>query len=160
MVHTASSSSRARDAPDFSSVSHILSPIGRVEYLGHDIGAAARFDLAPLASMYGMFAGSMAGMALPKRGPGAPKIGSVVKEQIVPYLSLLAEPWDGERWSDNMGNPMGMQLQGMRNIAEACRDEWVDGAVLEQLTKQMEKVVQRFGGDSGLTGLGHLLLEE
>ncbi|KAK4454483.1 hypothetical protein QBC34DRAFT_160202 [Podospora aff. communis PSN243] len=156
-----------QDESTFSSISHALSPIGNPQYLGPDITSASRFDLAALSAMYGMFAGGMAGMALLKRGPGSPKIGKTVKEQIVPiisalveYLGLLAEAWDGERWGDSMGNPMGMQLEGVKNIVEACREEGVDGRVLEALRGQMEGVVGRFGADSGLAGLGILLLGE
>ncbi|KAK0620753.1 hypothetical protein B0T14DRAFT_411221, partial [Immersiella caudata] len=153
------------DSPSFQSISNTLMPIGKPEYLGPDITSASRFDLAALSAMYGMFAGGMTGMGLLKRGPGSPKIGQTVKEQIVPivgalveYLGLLAEAWDGERWGDSMGNPMGMQVQGVRNIVTACREEGVDGGVLEVLRRQMEGVVESFGADSGLAGLGVLLL--
>lgn len=150
----------------FSSVESVLSPIGTPQYLGSDITAAARFDLAALSSMYGMFAGSMTGMALLKRAPGSgtPSVGKVVKEQIMPfltalmpYLEVLANAWDEERWGDNLGNPMGMQLQGVRNIVEACKDDGLGSGVMEELARMMGKVVERFGSDSGLTALGKVL---
>jgi 3-hydroxyisobutyrate dehydrogenase-like beta-hydroxyacid dehydrogenase len=97
-------------------IEHLLSPIGNPQFLGGDVGAAACFDVAALASMYGMFAGSFLGMALLKKGSGpspsssvlsssahttphassgkpssgaGSQIGSVVAKQIVPFLTAL-----------------------------------------------------------------------
>jgi hypothetical protein len=117
--------------------------------------------------MYGMFAGSLTGLALLKRGSGASTIAGVVKEQVVPFLTALvpyleglAEAWDAERWEDNMGNPMGMQLQGVKNIVEACEEEGVEASMMESLVRVMEKCVGRFGGDSGLPALGRVFVLE
>ena len=157
--------------------SKILSGIGRPQYLGPEIAAAARFDLAALSSMYGMFAGAFVGMGFLKRGGGGgggdtskspnPEIGQVVKGQIVPFLTALvpylggiAEMWDKEDWMDNMGNPVGMQLEGVRNILEACREDGIKGAaVLEELGKLMQRAVERHGEDSGVAFVGALMLE-
>jgi len=166
------------DETSFSpSCSSILSGIGRPQYLGPEIAAAARFDLAALSSMYGMFAGAFVGMGFLKRGGAGgggdtskspnPKIGQVVKEQIVPFLTALvpylggiAEMWDREDWMDNMGNPVGMQLEGVRNILEACREDGIKGAaVLEELGKLMQRAVERHGEDSGVAFVGALMLE-
>ncbi|KAK5655173.1 hypothetical protein OQA88_6072 [Cercophora sp. LCS_1] len=151
-------------------VKGVLEQIGKVVYLGSEVGAAARFDLAALASMYGMFAGGMAGMGLLKRGVNTEnggKIGVTVKEMIVPflmalvpYLGEIAEAWDEERWEDDMGNPLGMQLEGVRNIITACEEESVDDGGLKGLMGLMERAVERFGGGGGLAGVGRFVLTE
>ncbi|KAL2672829.1 hypothetical protein Neosp_013545 [[Neocosmospora] mangrovei] len=41
----------------FKPIASLLEPVGRPEYLGTAIDAAARYDLAALSSMYGMFSG-------------------------------------------------------------------------------------------------------
>jgi len=152
------------DSASFSVAAGLLSSIGTPQYLGPDITAAARFDLAALSSMYGMFAGSFIGMALLKRSPN-PSVGGTVKNQIVPFLTALipylghiASAWDEERWEDNMGNPVAMQLEGVRNIVAACEEEGVDATIMVQLMELMKRVVDEHGGDAGVTGVGKLLL--
>ncbi|KAM7211784.1 hypothetical protein V8F06_012821 [Rhypophila decipiens] len=159
---------------DVDSVKDVLSPIGRVQYLGSDITAASRFDLAALASMYGMFSGAFIGMGLLKRAgtsdgndKSTAMIGRVIKEEIVPfltalvpYLGLIAGSWDEEKWEENLGNPVGMQLQGVRNIISACREEGVDNAgMLDGLADLMARVVERYGSDAGVAGVGEFLLK-
>ncbi|KAM7189681.1 hypothetical protein V8F33_009929 [Rhypophila sp. PSN 637] len=160
---------------DVDSVRHVLSPIGRVQYLSGDITAASRFDLAALASMYGMFSGAFIGMGLLKRAgtsdgndENTATIGRVIKEEIVPfltalvpYLGLIAGSWDEEKWEENLGNPVGMQLQGVRNIIVACREEGVDhgGEMLDGLADLMARVVERYGSDAGIAGVGEFLLK-
>ncbi|KAK4209252.1 hypothetical protein QBC37DRAFT_352118 [Rhypophila decipiens] len=163
------------DDSDVNSVKDVLSPIGRVQYLGSDITAASRFDLAALASMYGMFSGAFVGMGLLKRAgtsddgndKNTATIGRVIKEDIVPfltalvpYLGLIAGSWDEEKWEENLGNPVGMQLQGVRNINAACREEGVDGGeMLDGLADLMARVVERYGSDAGIAGVGEFLLK-
>ncbi|KAK0649987.1 hypothetical protein B0T16DRAFT_389937 [Cercophora newfieldiana] len=154
------------DEAAFSEPSRLLSPIGNPQYLGPDIAAAARYDLAALSTMYGLFSGSFIGMALLKRSPN-PSIGKIVKESIVPFLTALvpyigeiATAWDEERWEDNMGNPVLMQLEGVRNIVAACEEEGVDSSFMTNLVNLMEKVVEQHGGDAGVTAVGKLLLKD
>ncbi|KAK0746949.1 hypothetical protein B0T18DRAFT_163561 [Schizothecium vesticola] len=155
------------DEDAFAAVQNVLSKLGTAQYLGPDTTAAARFDLAALATMYGMFAGGLVGMGLLKRGAGSSgKMAGVVKEGIapflmalVPYLGVIAEAWDEERWGDNLGNPLGMQLEGIKNIMAGCEDEGVDSALLGALARVMERAVDEFGGDVGLTVVGKLVMK-
>ncbi|KAK4150903.1 hypothetical protein C8A00DRAFT_36479 [Chaetomidium leptoderma] len=45
----------------------LLKPIGAVQYVAEDAGAASLYDVAALAGMYGMFIGAFTGMALLKK---------------------------------------------------------------------------------------------
>lgn len=176
------------DQAAFGEVESVLSALGTTQYLGEDVTAAARFDLAALAAMYGMFAGGFVGMGLLKRaslsstpfakggapsegtvavggvGDAGPKIGPTVKNHVtpiltslVPYLGIIAEAWDEGRWDDNMGSPIGMQLQGMQNIVAGCEEEGVDPGFLRGFAGVLEKVVGRYGEDAGLAGVGPML---
>lgn len=154
------------DEDAFTAVQDVLLKLGTAQFLGSDTTAAARLDLATLATMYGMFAGGLVGMGLLKRGPGSGKMAGVIKEGIapfltalVPYLGVIAEAWDEERWGDNLGNPLGMQLEGIKNIIAGCEDEGVDPALLGALARVMERAVDEFGGDVGLTVVGKLVMK-
>lgn len=150
----------------FKPIASLLEPLGRPEYLGIAVAAAARYDLAALASMYGMFSGMFVAMALLKKGSPDEKLEPVVSGSLnpfltalIPYTGLIARSWDEKAWDDNLGNPIGMQAQGLRNILEACRDDGMDDGFLEKLTVAMEKVVQDRGGNGGIALIGEYLLE-
>ena len=155
------------DSLSFAAPAKLLSSIGKAQYMGPDVTAAARFDLAALSTMYGMFAGSFVGMALLKRSPSQKSIGDAVRNDIVPfltalvpYLGLIADAWDEERWTDNMGSPVAMQLEGLKNLAAACEDEGVGTIFVPELAALMKRVVKMHGGDAGVAGVGALLLRE
>ncbi|KAL2255372.1 hypothetical protein VTK26DRAFT_3504 [Humicola hyalothermophila] len=150
----------------------LLRPVGRTLYVAEDAGAASLFDCAALAAMYGMFAGAFTGMGLLKRKRGA-KDGEKVKiadsvnkvmvpvlTALVPYVSLLAEQIDQERWMDSLGNPLAMQLAGVKNIAQSCEEEGVDGSALKSLYEGMEKGVKEGYGDGGLGVVSKYFLKE
>ncbi|KAH7007856.1 uncharacterized protein B0I36DRAFT_343360 [Microdochium trichocladiopsis] len=144
----------------------LVSPIGKPDYLGADVGAASRYDLASLAPMYGMFAGGFLGMALLKRGNPNAKLVPVVQEKIVPmiaalvpYMTGIARAWDAEDWVENDGNPVGMMAVGVQNILAAAADEGVDGTVLEEFGGLMEKVERDHGYDAGIAAVGTYLMK-
>jgi hypothetical protein len=158
----------------FSGVSKLLAPLGAAQYVGPDAGAAAIRDLAALAAMYGMFCGAFTGMGLLKKQkrqaggegeeetkvlPAVEKVVVPLLTALVPYVSLLAKSIDEETWDDNMGNPLGMQLAGVKNIIRACEEEGVDGRGLEFLSSVMQKVVDERGGDGGVAVVGKYLLK-
>ncbi|KAJ6445001.1 6-phosphogluconate dehydrogenase nad-binding protein [Purpureocillium lavendulum] len=157
-----------------------LASVGKALYTGEDVASAATDDLAALAAMYGMFSGALIGIGLLQRqlaktaagkgnnGSGAakvkvtPAVESVVVPvltALVPYITLIAKNVDDEAWDDNMGNPLGMQLAGVRNILQACKDEGVNGGALEMLVGLMQKVVDERGGDGGVPEVSRLMLE-
>lgn len=147
----------------------LISVIGRPVYVSPDPGAAALYDLALLAGMYGMFSGSFITMALMKRlQPQQHGLGGVkeaVGNLLVPllqfmasHIEMIANNWDTEDWGAH-GNAMEMQSIGMSNILKACEEEGVDGGALKYFGGLMDKVVGQVGGDGGLAMVGPLLLK-
>lgn len=151
----------------FEPIASLLESVGRPEYLGAAIDAAARYDLAALSSMFGMFSGMLVAMALLKKGHATAdeKLEPVVSGSLnpflgamIPYSGLIARSWDDKAWDDNLGNPVGMQAQALRNILEACRDDGVDDGFLKSLTSAMEEVVEDRGENGGIAVIGEYLL--
>ncbi|RKL03345.1 hypothetical protein BFJ70_g17287 [Fusarium oxysporum] len=151
----------------FKPIASFLDPLGRPEYLGTAIDAAARYDLAALSSMYGMFSGMFVAMGLLKKGHATvdEKLEPVVLGSLNPFLGalisyngLIARSWDDKAWDDNLGNPIGMQVQALRNILEACRDDGMDDGLLKNLTTAMEGVVKDRGDNGGIAVIGEYLL--
>jgi hypothetical protein len=141
----------------------VLKPIGAVQYVAADAGAASLYDVAALAGMYGMFMGAFTGIALLKKQRLAAGEEGVVKARpatdgvmvpvltaLVPYVSLLAENVDREDWMEDMGNPLAMQLVGVRNIIQTCEEEGVDGSGLAFLAQLMERAVGEGFGEGGV----------
>jgi hypothetical protein len=153
---------------EFAKVEDVLTELGAVKYLGPDVKAAARFDLTALASIYGMFGGAFLGMGLlKKQGHREGKMADAIKEGVVPfltalvpYLGMIAEAWDEKRWGDNMGNPLGMQVQGIKNILEGYEDKGVDSGLLKELAEVMERAAAEFGGDVGVQVVGKLIMKD
>lgn len=155
-----------------SAVSDLVSPLGASLYVGEDVTTAATNDLAALAAMYGMFSGAFIGIGLlqkqlSKSGKDASKTTSRPVSQVivpllkalVPYVALIATAVDEEAWDDSQGNPLGMQLAGLRNILQACKEEGVDGAGLEPLASLMQRVVDERGGEGGVAEVSRLIVE-
>ncbi|KFA46876.1 hypothetical protein S40293_03631 [Stachybotrys chartarum IBT 40293] len=149
---------------DFSSVATALKPLGQALYVAPDASAASAFDLAALAAMYGMFSGAFIGMSLLKKQfgktvPGVDKVVLPVLTALVPYVGLIAKSVDEKTWmEDNLGNPLAMQLAGVGNILQACKDEGVHGAGLEFLAAMMERAVGEGAGDGGVAAVGDYYL--
>jgi pyrroline-5-carboxylate reductase len=154
----------------------LLKPIGAVQYVAEDAGAASLYDVAALAAMYGMFVGSLTGIALLKKqkrrqGQGQEGEGKVlarpavdgvvvpVLNALVPYVSLLADGIDREAWMEDLGNPLAMQLAGVKNIVQSCEEEGVDGSGLKFMMELMEKAVGDRFGDGGLAAVGKYLFK-
>ncbi|KAK2616311.1 hypothetical protein QQS21_000745 [Conoideocrella luteorostrata] len=131
--------------------------LGLSLYTGQDIKSAATDDLAALSTMYGMFAGAFAGISLIRKQVGedgkvSPSVNRVVvplMKALVPYLSLIAETVDKQDWDNNLGNPLGMQVAGVKNILQAYKEDGVSGNALEGFLKVMQKTVDSKGGDVG-----------
>ena len=154
-------------------VADLVSPLGSAVYVGEDVASAATNDLAALAAMYGMFSGAFIGMGLLKRqlaktGGGAagtavsPAVNKIVVPllaALVPYVGLLAEAADKEDWDNDMGNPLGMQLTGVRNILQACEEEGVNGGGLDSIASFMQRLVDKRGGDGGVAEVATCVLE-
>ena len=154
-------------------ISALLAPIGTVQYLSEEVGAAALVDVAALASMYGMFTGAFTGIALLQKGAGGKRGGAKalskpavdqvvvpVLKALVPYVSLLAEMVDREEWMNDLGNPLAMQLAGVENIMQACVEEGVDPSGLEFLAKLMRKGVENGFGTGGSAVVGRYMFKE
>lgn len=152
-------------------IEELLKPIGAVQYVAEDAGAASLYDVAALAAMYGMFAGAFTGMALLKRLRGQQKrregkdgekvevkdavdgVMVPVLTALVPYVGLLAQQVDEERWGDSLGNPLAMQLAGVKNILQSCEEEGVDGTALNFLGALMERAVDEGFGEGGVAAV-------
>ncbi|KAH8662761.1 hypothetical protein BGZ61DRAFT_539477 [Ilyonectria robusta] len=150
-----------RSGHAFKPIASFLEPLGRPEYLGTAIDAAA------LSSMYGMFSGMFVAMALLKKGhtTADEKLEPVVSGSLnpclgalIPYIGLIARSGDDKAWDDNLGNPIGLQAQALRNILEACRDDGMDDGFLKNLTTAMEGVVKDRGENGGIAVIGEYLL--
>ena len=152
-------------------IADLVAPLGTAVYVGEDVASAATSDLAALAAMYGMFSGAFIGIGLLKRqlakagnssGGVAPAVKSIVVPlltALVPYVGLIAETADKEDWDDDLGNPLGMQLVGVRNILQACEEEGVNGGGLESIAELMQKIVDERGGDGGVAEVAKHVLK-
>lgn len=164
--------SGATEAEFQASLDGLLSPLGASVYTGEKVTSAASNDLAGLAAMYGMFSGAFIGIGLLKRelassgnstGKVAPFVDKIVVpllNALVPYVSLIANGVDEEDWDDHKGNPLGMQLVGVRNILQACREEGVNGAGLESIASMMQKAVDGRGGHGNVAEVANVILQE
>ncbi|KAK4110153.1 hypothetical protein N656DRAFT_770525 [Canariomyces notabilis] len=152
--------------------SGLLKPVGGVLYVAQDPGAASQVDCAALASMFGMFIGAFTGIGLIKKlkaadedGAGVAKAKPLVDKvmiplltALVPYVGLLAEQIDQERWMDDLGNPLAMQAEGVRNILQSCEDEGVDGTGLKFLYQLMERAVKDGFGPGGVAAVAKYII--
>ncbi|KAJ9413419.1 hypothetical protein QL093DRAFT_2473453 [Fusarium oxysporum] len=138
----------------FKPIASFLEPLGRPEYLGTAIDAAARYDLAALSSMYGMFSGMFVAMALLKKGH------TIVDEKLEPVVSGSLNPFLGALISYNglIARSWMTRPQALRNILEACRDDGMDDGFLKNLTTAMEGVVKDRGENGGIAVIGEYLL--
>lgn len=162
---------------DGSGVSALLKPVGTVQYVGADAGAASLYDVAALTAMYGMFMGAFTGIALLRRGQlrkegeGGGDGGKVaakaavdgvmvpVLTALVPYVSLLAGQVDREDWMDDLGNPLAMQAAGMRNILQTCEEEGVDGTGVQFISQLMDRAVEEGFGAGGVAAIAKYLFK-
>jgi pyrroline-5-carboxylate reductase len=154
----------------------LLKPIGAVQYVAEDAGAASLYDVAALAGMYGMFIGSLTGIALlkkQKQRAGQAKEGEKVLAKpatdgvvvpmlnaLVPYVSLIADGIDREAWMEDLGNPLAMQFAGVKNIVQTCEEEGVDGSGLRFMVELMEKAVRDGFADGGLAAVGRYMFKK
>ncbi|KFY21117.1 hypothetical protein V493_07570, partial [Pseudogymnoascus sp. VKM F-4281 (FW-2241)] len=104
--------------PVFATSAETIALLGAPRYMGADPGAAALYDLALLAGMYGMFAGSFTAMALMRRVDGGETLESRVggmlnpwMEALIPYQAAMAGSMDRGSF-ESLGNPVGMQREG------------------------------------------------
>lgn len=144
---------------------YVVSQIGAPQYIASDPGAAALYDLALLAGMYGLFAGSFTAMAMMRKQKDHPQIAPPVSKYLTPLLQFMAphidqiaRAWDDEDWS-NQGNPMEMQRIAVSNILQTCEEEGVDGGSLKHFAEIMEKLVHTHGGEGGIAQIGPLMLK-
>ena len=124
-------------------------------YMGPDPGAAALYDLALLAGMYGKFASSFTAKALMRHVGGKERLESRVEGllnpwmgALIPYQAAMAGSVDRGSF-EVLGNPVGMQREAMRNILRACEEEGVDGGCLGYFAGFLERVVDKERGGRG-----------
>lgn len=134
--------SGAQDA--FDAVRPMLEVWGEARFLGTEPGAAALYDLALLAAMYGMF-GVYHALAM-TRGDAAPLLK--------PWLeAMLAALPDGE---DKTGSSLAMQATAYVNLLDASRD----AGVRTDLVTAMGDLLHRGVAAGPGVSLIDLLLEE
>lgn len=144
------------DAQAFEEVAAVLKPAGKCVYMGTDIDAAARYDFAALAAMYGMLGGGYLAMALLNKGGKNTKLAPTVAGSIVPFLSAVvpllggeAASWDAGNFDDHGGAPIGMQLHGVKKLVQSAKEDGIDAGALEHLMGVFERVVRDRGGEGG-----------
>lgn len=137
---------------DIRRIEDVLAVFGSVEYMGEDPGAAALYDLAFLAAMYGMFVGAMTAFAMLR--DSNPKASQNWTQKIAPGLQALLPSLGAVAAAVEVGDddPHGhtnlMQQRGLHNIMVACRDQGVDTGALKFLKAAFDAVVAE-GGDGG-----------
>ncbi|KAJ5576903.1 hypothetical protein N7535_003829 [Penicillium sp. DV-2018c] len=156
----------------FKAIHGLLEPLGQPFYLGPDAGAAESLDIAALLAMFGMFSGALVGMGLLRRtgrqadgseGKVGPSVNTVmvpVLQMMTPYVSRLAELMDEKDWDNDMGNALGMQLDGLRNALRACKEEGVDDNGLKSFESLMQQVVEEQGGGGGLAQVVQYIMQD
>ncbi|KAH6842380.1 hypothetical protein B0I37DRAFT_196354 [Chaetomium sp. MPI-CAGE-AT-0009] len=156
---------------DGGAVSELLKPIGTVQYVGADAGAASLYDVAALTAMYGMFMGAFTGIAMlrrQKQHQGAEKAASKaavdsvmvpVLTALVPYVSLLADGVDKEDWMNDLGNPLAMQAAGLKNILATCEEQGVDGSGMRFISQLMDRAVEEGFGAGGVSAIAQYLFK-
>ena len=135
--------SGAQDA--FDAARPVLEVWGEARFLGTEPGAAALYDLALLAAMYGMFGGVYHALAM-TRGDVAPLLK--------PWLeAMLAALPDGE---DKTDSSLAMQATAYVNLLDASRD----AGVRTDLVTAMGDLLHRGVAAGPGVSLIDLLLEE
>ncbi|KAL2172314.1 hypothetical protein VTG60DRAFT_6153 [Thermothelomyces hinnuleus] len=155
----------------------LLKPIGAIQYVASDAGAAALYDLAALATMYGMFAGAFTGFALLKKQKlqlqdggkegdnkalAKPATESVIVpglKALAPYVGLIADEVDKENWMNDTGNPLKMQAIALHNILQACEEERVDGEGLKFISRLMDRAVADGFGPGGVSAIAQYMFK-
>lgn len=134
-----------------------LRPLGRINYVGQDPGAAALHDLALLSGMYGMQAGAMTAMALLRKVDGGGQgLATIVEEKLIPWMQALLPPladtarrFEGGDF-DAYGHPNAMVYSSLCILMRTCADEGVEAGALEAMAKAVGNTVEEEGGDKGL----------
>jgi 3-hydroxyisobutyrate dehydrogenase-like beta-hydroxyacid dehydrogenase len=161
---------------DDGGVAALLKPVGMVQYVSDDAGAASLYDVAALTAMYGMFMGAFTGIALLRKGrkqqqegpdggekaaskPAVDGVMMPVLTALVPYVSLLADQVDREDWMNDLGNPLAMQAAGMKNILQTCEEEGVDGTGMRFISQLMDRAVEEGFGAGGVAAIAKYLFK-
>jgi 3-hydroxyisobutyrate dehydrogenase-like beta-hydroxyacid dehydrogenase len=158
-------------------VAALLKPVGMVQYVSDDAGAASLYDVAALTAMYGMFMGAFTGIALLRKGrkqqqqegpdggekpaskPAVDGVMMPVLTALVPYVTLLADQVDREDWMNDLGNPLAMQAAGMKNILQTCEEEGVDGTGMRFISQLMDRAVDEGFGAGGVAAIAKYLFK-
>ncbi|KAJ5613438.1 oxidoreductase [Penicillium lagena] len=156
----------------FQVISGLLEHLGQPYYDGPDAGAAESLDIAALLAMFGMFSGALVGMGLLSRtrrqldsrdGKVSPSVNNIVVpvlQMMTSYVGRLAELMDEKAWDNDMGNALGMQLDGLRNALRACKEEGVDESGLKSFESLMQQAVKERGGNGGLAQVIQYILKD
>lgn len=136
-----------------------LESFGAVRYVGEDPGAAAAWDLALLAGMYGTYAGVLLALAL-GRGNG------ISPTELMPALEAwltamgtrlpqLAEQVETDQHAS--GSPLAMQAQGFPNLVVACEEAGVRPDLLLPIGALLGEAVEAGHGSDGISSTVRLL---
>ena len=147
----------------------LITLLGAPTDFGPDPGAASVQDLANLATMYGLFCGTLTALALVKvhggdnvdktpgtsrrLGPSLPAVQNYIRPTLAAILPLtdhLAHEWD-EGIEAGGPHPLGMQLVALENILRACAEAGVDAGGLKHLTGKVKEAVGECGAEKSFT---------
>jgi 3-hydroxyisobutyrate dehydrogenase-like beta-hydroxyacid dehydrogenase len=137
-----------------------LSTLGNSTFIGENVASAAIYDLALLASMFGMFGGYLHAAAL-LRSEGipvsrvAPMIMSLLKAMIELYPAIAREVDTGEYASPSSNN--AMMAAALKNILDGSREQKVREDLLTPVWQLFDQSRHHGLGESDISALVPLL---
>jgi len=137
-----------------------LAALGEPRFTGDDPGAAALFDLALLAAMYGMYGGFLHAVAL-IRASGwpasdfAPMAASWLTAMTAGLPSMAAAVDSGT--DGTPGSGIAMQATGFGNLLDAGDDAGIRSDLLAPMGALLQRAVEAGLGDHGIAALAGLL---
>jgi 3-hydroxyisobutyrate dehydrogenase-like beta-hydroxyacid dehydrogenase len=137
-----------------------LAHLATARYLGEDPGDAARYDLALLSAMYGMFGGFFHGAALVDSAKASlPTFAELVAPWINAMTASLPRMAESLASGDHAASFSSVQMQatGYANLIDASRDQGVSTLLVEPMGSLLDRGVAAGLGTGGLSALIELL---
>ncbi|WP_093155551.1 NAD(P)-dependent oxidoreductase [Saccharopolyspora antimicrobica] len=139
----------------------VLDAFGESRYLGDDAGAAALQDLALLAGMYGVIAGSLHALSLVRSTGGSTRefapLLSKWLQGVVTWPLAAAEQIDAGDYGKDVVSNLGMQAAGFANHFIAAEEQGISAELLLPVYQLMQRRVADGHGHEDLVGVIELL---
>lgn len=146
--------------PAFRQYERTLAVFGNPVYIGNNVALAAIYDLALLASMFGMFGGYLHAAAL-LRSEGisvtevAPMIMSLLKAMIELYPDIAEQVDTGEQPTPSSNN--AMMAVALKNIIDGSREQGVLDELMVPVWSLFERGTRQGLGEQDIAALVPLL---